>query len=435
MSIADWRSWKVHPFCEVFPVMSDAEYQALKADIERNGLLEPIWLIADETGTYSRIIDGRHRYRACAELNKAPEPLPTDYSDEELPEIVVGLNMRRRHLNESQRAMVAARIKPMYHRANRAKQLELEPEKQPEKPAATEPPGDGKPQKNKHARDYAAERLKVSPRAVSNAETVLKKGIPELVRAVDQGMITVSAACRAAGLTKAEQKEVTGRVLAGEAKNLTAALRQQRIEKAVAQVEALPPVGGEYHTIVADPPWRYEHRLGDDSHRGRTPYPTMTEQQIRELKVPAADTCVLWLWCTNAYLADGTAARVAQAWGFEPKTILTWVKPKMGVGDWLRGQTEHVILATRGRPAIKDPIPSTLLQAPAGEHSTKPDAFYELVERHCAGRRVELFACQVRDGWEQWGAELVDSSESAQSEAVSPPAPPAAPMEFAAPSA
>jgi len=424
MPVADWRSWKVHPYCNVFPEMADAEFEALKADIDRNGLLEPIWLIADETGTHSLIIDGRHRYRACAELDKAPEPLPTDYTDEELPEIVVGLNMRRRHLNESQRAMVAARIKPMFHHAA-LKARGGGPEAVPLPPGVAKLPDDAKAdKKGKHARDYAAERLEVSPRAVSNAEVILNKGIPELVKAVDRGEITVSAACRAAKLNKEEQRAVTTRVLKGEAKNLEAAMRQARIEKAVTQIEALPPVAGEYHVIVADPPWRYEHRIGDETHRGRTPYPTMTEQQIRELKVPAAETCVLWLWCTNAYLADGTAARVAQAWGFEPKTLLTWVKPKMGVGDWLRGQTEHAILAIRGRPAIKDPIPSTLLQAPAGEHSAKPDAFYRLVEEHCAGRRVELFACTPREGWAQWGADL--GNEPISEADLSPP-PPVAP--------
>lgn len=386
---------KVHPIAQYFPVMPEADFQALKSDIKKNGMLEPIWLSSD-----GQIIDGRHRYRAADELGQREqcesEALTTEYSADELPEIVLSLNLCRRHLNESQRSMVAARLKPL---------LKDHPLPQPEGETPPKP------------KDVAAQRLNVSARTVSFAEKVLASGVPELVRAVDDGTIAVSAAAQAAKLPAEAQREATAKVLQGEVKNLKAALRQRRLAEAAERVEKLPPTQGEYHVIVADPPWRYEHRIGDETHRGRTPYPTMTEQQIREMKVPAADTCVLWLWCTNAYLADGTAARVAQAWGFEPKTVLTWVKPRMGVGDWLRGQTEHAILATRGRPAIKDPTPSTLLQAEAGEHSEKPEAFYRLVEDHCPGRRIELFACRPREGWDQHGADLLPVS------AASAPAP------------
>lgn len=399
---------KVHPIAQYFPPMPDAEFQALKEDIRKNGMLEPIWLSSD-----GQIIDGRHRYRAADELGQREqaeaEALTTQYTPDELPEIVVALNLRRRHLDESQRAMVGARLQTML--------------------VGRMPPVTGKKKqtKIKASQEYVAERLNVSPRSVGFAEKVLAQGVPELVQAVDQGAIAVSAAAQAATLPADEQRKATQRVLAGEVKNLKAALRQRRLAEAAERVEKLPPTEGEYHVIVADPPWRYEHRLGDETHRGRTPYPTMSLDEIRTMKVPAADTCVLWLWCTNAYLADGSAASVAQAWGFTPKTVLTWAKPRLGVGDWLRGQTEHAILATRGRPAIKDPTPSTLLQAEAGEHSEKPEAFFRMVEEHCPGRRIELFACRVRDGWDQHGADLLPSPEAAA------PAEPVAPAAAAGP--
>jgi hypothetical protein len=77
----------------------------------------------------------------------------------------------------------------------------------------------------------------------------------------------------------------------------------------------------------------------------------LTLAEIKALPVArlAARDAVLWLWATNAHLPD--AFEVAREWGFSYKTTLTWVKPRMGTGDWLRGRTEHCLLAVRGRPA------------------------------------------------------------------------------------
>jgi N6-adenosine-specific RNA methylase IME4 len=60
--------------------------------------------------------------------------------------------------------------------------------------------------------------------------------------------------------------------------------------------------------------------------------------------------CVLWLWTTNQHMRE--AFSVLDAWGFQQKTILTWFKDQMGCGDWLRGQTEHCIMAVRGKPVV-----------------------------------------------------------------------------------
>ena len=71
------------------------------------------------------------------------------------------------------------------------------------------------------------------------------------------------------------------------------------------------------------------------------------------------------------------------AWGFEQKTILTWVKDRIRMGHWLRGQTEHCIMAVRGKPIRELTNQSTVLYGPVGAHSQKPEAFYNLVERLC----------------------------------------------------
>jgi N6-adenosine-specific RNA methylase IME4 len=148
-----------------------------------------------------------------------------------------------------------------------------------------------------------------------------------------------------------------------------------------------------YRVIIVDPPWPYDDRQDDPSYRGTTPYPQMSIAEICALDVAsiAAPDCILWLWTTNYHMRNAFA--VLDAWGFEHRTILTWVKDRMGVGDWLRGQTEHVLMAGRGSPTITLTKQTTVLKAPAHAHSQKPEEFYKLVETLCpASRYAELFS-------------------------------------------
>jgi hypothetical protein len=125
--------------------------------------------------------------------------------------------------------------------------------------------------------------------------------------------------------------------------------RRLKIAKQAEQIRAeSPPLPGRgpYRVIVIDVPWPYEIPDEDPSHRGARPYLTMTLEaictfgsQVQKILHP---DCILWFWTTNHHMRQAFA--VLDAWGFEQneqKTILTWAKDKMGLGDWLRGQTEH----------------------------------------------------------------------------------------------
>lgn len=193
----------------------------------------------------------------------------------------------------------------------------------------------------------------------------------------------------------------------GDVPDVRRAIKQISKERIVARINAEPkplPVG-PFRVIVADPPWPYEKRVEDSTHRGANPYPTMSLEDIRALGVEglAHEDAILWLWTTNAFMRE--AFTVVDAWGFREKTILTWAKPKMGVGDWLRGQTEHAILAVHGKPTVTLMNQTTLLAAPVREHSRKPEEFFLLVEKLCPGSKLELFARESRVGWASWGGE------------------------------
>lgn len=182
--------------------------------------------------------------------------------------------------------------------------------------------------------------------------------------------------------------------------------------KVMRQAEAIrrepPPLpgNGPYRVIVVDPPWPFEIRDEDPSHRAIYPYPTMSIAQIAALRVSelVQDDCILWLWTTNFNMRE--AFDLVATWGFQHKTILTWVKNRFGYGDWLRTQTEHVLMATRGKPIVQLTNESTALFAPMRAHSEKPDEFYALVEQLCpAPRYCELFSRRVRPNWDGYGDE------------------------------
>ena len=160
-SVSDWV---IHPAATLFPLLEGAEFEALTADIRVNDLREAIWLHRD-----GRILDGRNRLRACEAASV--EPRFRTYKGDDPLSFVLSLNLHRRHLDESQTAMVAARM------AN------LEPGRPSEKAqicAVTQV--------------EAAERTRVSRRTVQHAAKVLADGAGELVAAVDQARVAVSDA-------------------------------------------------------------------------------------------------------------------------------------------------------------------------------------------------------------------------------------------------
>jgi len=133
-----------------------------------------------------------------------------------------------------------------------------------------------------------------------------------------------------------------------------------------------------------------------------------------------ADTdCQCWLWTTNSHIHH--ALHLLEAWGFKYVTKVTWAKTNFGLGYWLRGQTEDLLLGTKGKARAKMIGPhgatghsySTLIIAPRGEHSEKPQAFVDMVEALGEPPRLELFARQHRLGWDAWGEELGVKIESA----------------------
>lgn len=164
----------------------------------------------------------------------------------------------------------------------------------------------------------------------------------------------------------------------------------------------------EYKCIVADPPWPSMHQRST-YHRGKPErhYSTMPVSEIASLPVSsiAAADAHLWIWGVNRLLDE--AYNVARAWGFTPMTLLTWCKPGPGMGYYLRNNTEHCLLATRGKPMVPEIKPiSTSYSWPRLRHSRKPNEFFEIVTQVSPGPYIELFAREDRPNWDRWGNEV-----------------------------
>lgn len=173
----------------------------------------------------------------------------------------------------------------------------------------------------------------------------------------------------------------------------------------------------KYKTIYADPPWpEYgggRIKRGADKH-----YSLMTVKEIMFLPVQniADENCHLYLWTTNNYLPY--ALEVMKAWGFKYKTTITWVKDRIGLGQYYRGITEHCLFGVKGNLPYKiiegkRQQGKTVIIAPKTRHSEKPEEMRDMIEKVSYPPYIELFARQEVIGWDVWGNEVKSNIELA----------------------
>jgi len=185
-----------------------------------------------------------------------------------------------------------------------------------------------------------------------------------------------------------------------------------------AQPEVAPWTGEPFGVAIIDPPWQYQAagRHEDLTGYANYEYGTLDQAALAALPVGSvmARDSVLLLWTTWPFLPDAFA--LVDAWGFTFKTGLPWVKatailsgkepafaPAYGVGYWLRGCSEPVLVASKGNAAVRTNWIGLL--SPNARHSRKPDTLYELAESF-PGPYLELFARRLRPGWISLGNEV-----------------------------
>ena len=188
-----------HPAADIFPMMQGDEFEALKADIAAHGLHDPITLDAD-----GAILDGRNRHMACTLTDK---PLKFEKWDGEgsAVDFVLSRNLHRRHLNETQRAMVANKISNM----SQGERTDLEPSVNLPKVSQSE----------------AAKMLNVSTSMVGKVKAI-ERDAPELLPEMEAGNMTANKASKEVKKAAREPKPAiveaskSPRLLVGRAEKL-----------------------------------------------------------------------------------------------------------------------------------------------------------------------------------------------------------------------
>jgi N6-adenosine-specific RNA methylase IME4 len=161
-----------------------------------------------------------------------------------------------------------------------------------------------------------------------------------------------------------------------------------------------------YSLILADPAWEYDFSLSDSRQIDNHYLPSSLED-MKRLRVPAAEDCVLFMWATSPKLED--AIELLNNWGFTYKTCMVWVKDQIGMGYYARQKHELLLIAAKGGLELPDPgvRPESVFFAPRTDHSEKPEEVYSIIETmYPTYKKLEMFARNKRDGWEVWGDEV-----------------------------
>lgn len=403
-----------HPIANIFPLMTGEEYEALKADIASNGLLEPIWLHPD-----GRIIDGRNRYRACMAVG-AEAKFRTWEGDGSLVTFVVSLNLHRRHLTSSQRGALAVDILPMLEAEAKERKAEAGRSAAPGKPAekdveiiphlsplAFDDTG--------RARAQAAAILNTNERYVSDAKRIAEEA-PEVFEMVREGTVNMPAAKQLAGLDANKRASVLSDLRERGVDDVGGREVRQSLRTVSQQEKKQPPPlpSNKYRVWYADPPWAYGNSgvIGDSDNYGRAErhYPTMSIDELcqmgPEIKDACEDDAVLFLWVTSPLLEE--CFPVIRAWGFKYKTSFVWDKVGHNYGHYNSVRHELLLICTKGSctPDNKTLYDSVVSIEKSTIHSQKPEEFREMIDSlYTWGNRIELFSRSDANGWDRWGNE------------------------------
>jgi len=376
-----------HRLAGLFPLIEGAEFAELVADIKAHGVREAIWLYDGQ------ILDGRNRYRA-AQAAGVECPSRT-YRGGDALSFVVSANLHRRHLDESQRAMVAADLANM---------------RQGER---TDLPSANLPKVSQH---QAAAMLSVGARSIRYAKEVRKKdeAVADLVK---RGTINLHQARKLAALPDDGARKIAVKAVSNGA-DFRAAFRAARKRGYNARIEAAKPkpLHGTYRILYADPPWKY-HGLNEVDEHGHAEahYNCLDDDQLIEfrpdgkrlVKELADDNSVLFCWVTSPLLER--CFPILRAWGFAYKSSFVWDKVKHNMAHYNSMRHELLLIATKGTctPDVPKLIDSVQVIERSAKHSEKPEEFRQIIEAmYDHGRKLQLFGRIKRPGWDVVGNEV-----------------------------
>ncbi len=363
----------------LIPPLTSEEFKQLERNILEEGIRDPLV-------TWNGIlVDGHNRYRIAQEYDIDFVTVEKEFADmNAVKEWMINNQFGRRNLNNYQRSVLALQLEDVFKakaKENQIRKPDFVPQKSAEQKVET--------------RQEIAKVANVSHDTISKVKKIEATASPEIKAKVSTGQISINEAF----------KEIKKEEKIDE--------RKKDIERQLFDIESgnLPELLGKYEVIAIDPPWAYEEKGGlsstdynPETTRGTTTYPTMKVSEIKEINLPLTDNAVLFLWTTHAFLKD--AFEILEHWNLKYKATLVWDKERMGMGRTIRLQCEFCLIAFKGNPIFNGSSERDIIREARREHSRKPDAFYQYVERSTIGRKLEYFSREKRTNWEIYGNEV-----------------------------
>ena len=361
-------------FKDLIPPLSDLEKLGLEEDIKKSGCYCPIitWK--------GYIIDGHHRYDICTRHKLGFRTEEREFATQNDVEIwIIENQFNRRNLPSFTRATLTFALEKRYE-TRRGERTDLQ---------------------NK---DLTSRRIRREANRENEART-------KAAKAAGMGHDTY-ARCKFIDKHADEKtKEALHKRLKTTNEVYVELKREKKREALIKRVESIEvkqakALKGLYDVVVIDPPWDM-HRIELDERPTDVgfDYPTMSIDEIKDLEVPCADDCHVFLWTTQKHLPE--ALEVLRDWGLKYVCTFTWHKnagmQPLGLPQY---NAEHILYARKGTPQFVDTKNFQIcFNAPRGKHSEKPREFYETVCRTTLGRRLDMFNRREINGFDGWGNE------------------------------
>ena len=374
-------------FQALIPPLSAEERAQLEANLLADGCRDPlvVWPLDGQ----SILIDGHNRHEICTRLGLPFEVVAQEFDSRAHARIWMRANQAgRRNLPDAWKIDLQLGNKDDLAAIGAVKRKETEG--RPSKETVIQM--DSSLPKHNTQKEIA-KAADVGVGTVARAEIVKRKA-PDLWEKAKAQEITIGAAYTQVKRAEKEEKREE---------------RREENRAKIAEVETPADIieaGAKFSTIMIDPPWDWGDE-GDKDQLGRAKpdYSTMSIEELMALPIPDLSDVDshMYMWITNRSLPKGFA--LMEKWGFRYITAITWVKPSFGMGNYFRGQTEHVLFGVKGSQQLKRKDVGTVFSAARGEggHSSKPLEFYGLVESCSPGPYLEMFSRSQREGWTTWG--------------------------------
>ena len=371
---------RVDPWIEKrFPNGSGEEWQGLLRDVKSRGIV--VDLLVTEDGL---LLDGHRRLRAAMELGLAEVPVKQvaiEGGGGWAKTVAMAVNLFRRHLSAAERANLGSSLLRLERADARERQREAGKRGAQTagkgRPKATGSARAGSRRQRDRASDHVAEAVDVSRKTLERVEAV-KARDPVIAKEMLDGEISVAAAYEK---IKASEAGKNG----------------DSFSPAHVRIDDFIAVAGKYRTVYVDPPWSLRSLQGQVSTVG------VAEKDLMGLpmgNLAHQDGCHFWIWAPWAAIRKGTIHRLLETWKLRWVGEFVWNNGASRTTEWLREESEVLILAVRGRIRLMHNGFQQILSFKRIENRRRPDDFYAIIEELGTGPRAEIFGTVPRPGWE-----------------------------------